>query len=143
MTTEDYLKMLTEHFPPPDGWIHPAAYILEHGRAYTVTDKTFKGRQMKMKECYRNATLKAMNDPRLTYVEGYASCGGIPIEHAWCADEDGNVVDPTVRPSERMPMSDYFGVPFDAETVAKTGLETGYFGILNPMTNRKLFRIEK
>lgn len=141
MTTRQYLEVMTETFRAGRGWLSATAYILKHGRAYTLTEASFDGRRGKMKECYRNAAMMAFMRPDLTYVEGYAQCGGLPIEHAWLVDADGNVIDPTIRRTklDTMPMSDYFGVPFDTELVMKTAHDTGYWGMIG-FHNRELLR---
>lgn len=143
MTTHEYLEWLTANMPAPEGWITHVGYVLKNGREYTLTADSFKGRRMLKKECYRNAGMMALRRDDLTYVEGYAMCGPIPIEHAWLADEDGNVIDPTIRQSATMPMSDYFGVPFTRAELEETIGRTGVWGIISVMTNRELFRLKK
>jgi hypothetical protein len=61
--------------------------------------------QFRMRECFSNAMQLALADPteRIKYVEGYANVNvGIPIHHGW-AEIDGNVIDLTIRRSDRAP----------------------------------------
>lgn len=46
--------------------------------------------------CYRNAIMLMAEHESYTYCEGYAllDCG-IPVEHAWCLNSRGQIVDPT------------------------------------------------
>jgi len=48
--------------------------------------------------CFRNALRLASERPDLRYIEGYGvsqEFEGMPERHAWCADSDGQVFDPT------------------------------------------------
>lgn len=50
------------------------------------------------KECWSNAYAACSDNPRLTYVEGYAVKVGWPLVmgHGWCVAEDGEtILDPT------------------------------------------------
>ena len=124
--------------PVPDGWqTTPDRIVLEHGRAYTVTAKTFKGKRGRQGACYMNAGRIAM-DTELTYVEGYVSLDGFPIQHAWLADADGNVIDPTLKPTAGTEFA-YFGVPFSRDFLRETALRTQYWGVLSLEHNRQLF----
>lgn len=38
-----------------------------------------------------------------------------PVEHAWCVDDAGNVVDDTLREAG----VGYFGIPFDSQLVVR------------------------
>ena len=72
-----------------------------------------------------------MKRPRLTYVEGYAS----GLEHAFCVDLQGNVVDPTLRTDSPLE-EEYFGIAFKTEWVKDPILNyyvrTGkwYYGVI-------------
>jgi hypothetical protein len=91
------------------------AFMLEHGRDYPVGQHTFSLPRAEPKACFRNAAILAFKLPHLTYVEGKVGVFGVPIEHAWCIDEEGVVVDPTIDRNitdgtfERI--GPYFGVP--------------------------------
>jgi hypothetical protein len=75
---------------------------------------TRKFRRTKMGDCFENALHAAMDDSDLTYCEGYAYSGLMPMHHAWVVDEDGEVHDPTWGTNERdHEASGYVGVAFD------------------------------
>jgi hypothetical protein len=84
------------------------------------------------KQCFRNSTWLALENSNLTYVEGYACPGGlIPIPHAWCIDEEGNVVDVTLRKPET---THYFGIPVSREFLQNFLDTSGYYGLFGEMT---------
>jgi len=97
-------------------------FVLKNGLMFT-------GRQMevtkgRIKECYCNAWHLA-DGRRLVYVEGFA-VGVIPVMHAWCVDEKGNIYDPTWEDGR-----EYFGVPFDLAYVTKVIFKKKTFGVLD------------
>ena len=104
----------------------PANFIITHGRPYGTDDKTFSGRRGKKHCCYMNAGRIAMADATLTYVEGYATVCGVPIEHAWTVTETGVVRDPTVKAGS---VEEYFGVPFKTDYLRRTIVKTGVWGL--------------
>lgn len=80
----------------------------------------------KMGECYRNAWMLAQLKD-LHYCEGYAVSGmlKLPLEHAWCVDDEGKVYDPTWLSG-----SDYFGVAFEDEVVSVVQVKAQHYGLL-------------
>jgi len=117
-----------------------AAIILDHGREYKPGPDTYKGPRGQQGACYMNAGRMVLNssaDEGLTYVEGYMTVYGIPIEHAWVVDKSGAVIDPTIKPDDNGHA--YFGVPFTTDYVRETALRTGMWGIISGMSNRELF----
>lgn len=84
--------------------------------------------QGRMKECYKNAALLAMEKPNYFYVEGIA-CGIIPVLHAWCVDKDKNVIDPTWPDGK-----EYFGVIIKKEFLFKQTVKWG-FGLIDNWKN--------
>lgn len=78
-----------------------------------------------IKECFTNAWHDANNHGWL-YIEGYADSGIIPVQHAWCVDENGTVIETTWEKAGQ----EYLGVALDTDWVAKVSVETGYWGIL-------------
>jgi hypothetical protein len=110
------------------GLMAPARFLLDHGRSYKLGPDSFKGRRMKIKECFRNAALQAMRHPELTYVEGYVEYI-IPIEHAWLVDKTGRVIEPTLR--RKTPVKDYFGVPVKTEYLIKTITRNKLYGVFD------------
>lgn len=89
-------------------------------------------RKMRDRECYRNATLVALEHPQFIYCEGLASipCIGLPVEHAWVVTEEGVVIDPTWKD---LGLS-YFGIPFDLDYISRAAAESGYYGVINTHT---------
>lgn len=63
----------------------------------------FLEKRMTPKDCFRNATVMALENPDLYYCEGYAfkPSLGIPIHHGWCVTNQGKIVDPTWETPEQ------------------------------------------
>jgi hypothetical protein len=82
-----------------------------------------------------NASHLALADTSLTYVEGTIAIHGVPIQHAWCADSDGVVVDPTLAPAiadqSYARIGGYYGVPFRTDYLLKASATNGYYGLLD------------
>ena len=93
--------------------VNPYALVLELGRSFTPQRRPKGIKRGRQKQCYENAYALLAQHPTLTYCEGFVLAEGvrIPVEHAWCIDEEGNVVDNTLRD----PSIAYFGIPFDRE----------------------------
>jgi len=113
-------------------------FMLEHGRDYQIGPDTFAGPRATARECYKNATHLAVENPALTYVEGKVSTMGIAIDHAWCVIADGIVIDPTL---DRAKADDtfarihgYFGVPFRTDYLHKAAFTNGHYGLLDIMS---------
>lgn len=115
-----YCQMINDHFYAPRlGPIPaPAALLLEHGREWT--ERRFTGWRGTPKACFANAQYLARTRKGLRYVEGFAT-RMIPVEHAWCIDAEGRVIDPTWDAGE----ADYFGIAFDREAVRRVRKITG------------------
>ena len=107
---------------------HPfMRFMLDNGKDYAIGPDTFAGRREARGRCYMNATLLAL-ETDLTYVEGMMSFLGVVIDHAWCVNADGVVIDPTLEPHDDT--GDYFGVPFLTDYVRAAALCNGYYGLL-------------
>jgi hypothetical protein len=110
-------------------------FKLQNARDYAIGPHSYSLPRGEPKQCYMNATHLALELPHLTYVEGNISMMGIPIEHAWCVDEEGAVVDPTIAPGLKDGsfdrVSDYFGIPFRTDYVRKASLRNGVYGMLD------------
>ena len=107
-----------------DGW------LLKHGQFFPHADRPASIPKMEDKQCFANAFTVAMDDHSLRYCEGYAT-SFIPVLHAWCITEDGDVVDPTWGQidADYWPPA-YFGVAFDLNAVAKQLVVQEHYGIL-------------
>ena len=87
-------------------------------------------------ECYRNASMLALENSEYTYVEGFAivkEMPGYPIAHAWVVDRRGFVVDSTWD----TPGSAYFGIPFKTDYVLETMNKTKVWGIIPEAPTKK------
>ncbi len=112
-----YLRVLTDFTAGKYGDVRAThELVLEYGQPYRLGPRSFDGPRRTPKACFMNAARLAIQDPTLTYVEGYVYTGVIPLEHAWCAHEDGYVVDPTLKvvPGDDR-VSGYRGVSFTTE----------------------------
>lgn len=94
-----------------------ANMLLEHGREFMVRSYPPDLERMAPKRCYENSLKLALRYPdEFTYCEGYVVTKLAPIPHAWCADEDGQVIDATLPDPE---WREYWGVPFKLSFAAK------------------------
>lgn len=99
------------------------AFLIQFGRIWTPSPWRLElGRRGRMGQCYGNAFLLAQRNPSLLYVEGVA--GEYRLDHAWCIDAAGLVLDPTWRETE----GQYFGVPLLLPVVARWILDVNGFG---------------
>jgi len=112
----------------PEGWLYDSVdhFILSEGHLGGPRIDTPNGACSVEKECYRNAAQLAIDHDGMTYVEGYAS-GIIPVQHAWCVDHGGRVVDPTWDDQGE---PHYFGVAFDTGFVMYEADRTETWGIM-------------
>ena len=114
-------------------------FVLENGYPYEVNEKSFEGKRAPMHQCFSNATKKVLNNPDLTYVEGFISVHGVPLHHAWTVDKSGQVFDPTVEGADYI--DGYYGIPFSRDYLLRTTLKNGVYGLLgheNPQSLQKL-----
>lgn len=110
------------------------AFLLVNGEVGKIPSSPPPIDLMKVKDCYRNATVMAVfeNPDKYEYTEGVVVTRGvpIPIEHAYLTDrKTGEVVDPTLG---WRPDASYFGVRIPKEIVAKSASDTGWYGVLTP-----------
>ena len=101
-------------------------FVLKHGRAWP-SRKLPKGyRRGREGECWGNSQLRLLRAPdKLIYVEGYAwsTNVGLPLPHAWLADDTGAVLDLTW---ENPDLATYFGVPFRSKYVLGAMVRRGF-----------------
>lgn len=86
-------------------------FVLQHGSEMEAAPWSERFRKGQAKQCYSNSlTLSAQTGYR--YVEGYVVPEGIsmPVLHAWNLNEDGRVIDVTLRTNGLA----YLGVVFSA-----------------------------
>jgi len=107
------------------------SFMLQYGRDYTISAHTYIGPREEPGACFMNAPHRAAFDSRLTYVEGYVFIYGLPIQHAWCADAEGFVIDPTITDNNDGRIGGYFGVPFLTEYVKKACKANGIYRVLD------------
>lgn len=117
-------------------------FLAAHGETYPVGPHSFSLPRDEPKQCYANATHLALSDPMMTYVEGKVTCMGLPIEHAWCLDETGTVVDTTLRDGlDGTPVDErvreYYGVTFRTDYLRKAILVNDCYGLLDIFYQRK------
>jgi len=108
-------------------------FVLRHGKAFVeiAPPRSLPVWAQEPHGCFANCLRLADFSQSLTYVEGFAVVAGcrIEVDHAWCVDDLGRVVDPTWK----QPGDGYFGVPFAASYVRrrlKAQLRTGWVDAL-------------
>jgi hypothetical protein len=118
-------------------YVNTEDIVLRHGRPYDGRPLPDGYEPGEKKRCFSNALETMVDDFDLTYVEGFAiSDGGlIAVHHAWCVDEDGNVVD-TTWPK---PGGTYFGVPLDRDYVTAVVLAKGSDTVFDWMRGEELY----
>jgi hypothetical protein len=113
-----YVKLKELH---PKMVLSPLIEKLLAGDGKFYTPQTLPSQYSKgtPKNCFQDAANLAMDHPDLTYVEGYATTGIIPVHHAWCADKDGKVIDPTWAAlgdnDEGIEHRSYYGIPIPTD----------------------------
>jgi hypothetical protein len=112
-------------------------FLLEEGRSYPIGPETYAGDRGRPQSCFRNSAELAQMRRGLTYVEGKVACHGVPIDHAWCIDTNGVVVDPTLRDNDDGHIADYFGVPFRLAYVMTALRINGFYGVLDMFYARR------
>jgi len=121
----DYIKQISK-LQKQCSNISRDEFILQNGKHFIPQSLPqhlvkYQGRK---KECFKNAYQFAGNG--FTYVEGYAF-SIIPVEHAWCVDNEGKVYEITWDE----PGSEYFGVQFNFEYIMEIALMKKCYGILD------------
>jgi hypothetical protein len=106
----------------------PSVFMMKLGRAWAPQALPVSVPRGPQRRCYENAGTLAIERPELTYVEGYAAAPGsiIPVNHAWCVDAEGRVVDNTFVEPEN---SQYLGVAISSTTLRALVMENGHWGL--------------
>lgn len=105
-------------------------FVLQEGKEY---DELISPKWMKpgeMRYCYQNAfdlVSSYGTSKGLTYCEGYARTEFFAMNHAWCVDSKGRIIDPTWVDRGTA----YYGVIMDWRYVFETMLGSGMYGILD------------
>lgn len=109
----------------------PSVFTLKMGRAWPAQPLPAWAPLGPKRQCYQNAGTLAIENPGLTYVEGYAQPPGLPpVHHAWCVDADGRVVDNTFTDPED---SQYYGIPIRPETLRELVEDIRQWGLFAEM----------
>lgn len=101
----------------------PYELILRHGEWFEPRARPDDVPVGERKYCFRNAFRLAVERPGLRYIEGFGvSPGweGWPERHAWCADSEGRVFDPTptwADPGRPLPILVLRGIALPLEFV--------------------------
>ncbi|ALG75738.1 hypothetical protein AL072_32910 [Azospirillum thiophilum] len=111
-------------------WRTPMAYLLNHGQSWAPVPLPTSIMHGALSDCFTNAWKTVQTQPDLRYVEGYGYDPdiGFPIEHAWCIDSAGRVLDLTWRDATRCR---YFGAIFPPKAVVQIQALTGVYGVLD------------
>lgn len=117
----------------------------QHFKPYIFPKKYNMGKQ---KQCYKNIFNLLVEDVKLIPVIGYAM-SYIPLPHAWCVTENGNVIDPTWDYDRYTWGKEYFGIPFKRKFILSQYMEKEYaYNIIDDYKNnyplmRGQFSIDK
>lgn len=129
-----YLEMMAKIVPNQDknGFKHAsvAHFLLSEAIFCNPIPRDSSIIQGEMKMCFRNAYNLAAANSSYVYVEGYA-VSMIPTLHAWCIDENKNVIDPTWTDGTA-----YFGVPFSLKYVNSVILSRQIWGVIDNWNDR-------
>lgn len=115
----------------------PSIFIRKMGRAWAPQACPPGILQGLKQQCYANAGSLVLDNPELTYVEGYACPPGlIPVHYAWCVDREWRVIDNTFDDAEG---AQYFGVPSSRSFLLSRVRETGVWGLMGDRITPELF----
>lgn len=131
---EDYFRMITGFNAdriPTDMYNGIPGLLQEEGKFYEARRLPAEYRKMRIRQCFNNALLMACWYPNLRYCEGLAH-GVLPVHHAWCLDENDEVVDPTWKLKDReLSEIGYYGVVIPTEVVRMAVITVDRSGILD------------
>ncbi len=106
------------------GWLYHSyeGFIMWEGTPRIDVRVDVSGR---VKECYKNAYMAAIEND-WSYVEGYAMSEILPVMHAWCLDNEGQVVETTWETAG----TEYYGVTLEIMWVTERIAATGMWGVM-------------
>ena len=110
------------------------ALVLQHGQEFKGVSRPDWCVRGTPKECFKNALHLSM-ETGLVYVEGFVF-RFLPIMHAWCIDDDGTVIDPTIDDPQDC---EYMGIPLTTEFILSVTDESGMYGILANPGSTKIY----
>lgn len=118
----------------------PSIMLLEHGRFFKAAALPTQYEQGVAKQCFGNAgRLVAIQHAPITYVEGLALKPGLfPMEHAWCVDDEGRVIDPTWDAPDACI---YFGIPIKESYLSAFIQNSGRWGLFDDRQFWKDFEV--
>lgn len=128
---KEYVRMMADFTVIHSGDIQTMYHLIQkYGVEFKPAARPSNVPKMRYKECFKNAFDLAMQTG-YTYVEGIA-CSFFPTHHAWCVDENGNVIDPTWDSPENC---HYFGIPFEWDFVMEKVESTMTYGVMCKFEN--------
>jgi len=106
------------------------AFLAEKGQAFTPQALPAWMARGTPKECFSNAANLVIDGAAPFYAEGYAMRPdiGLPIHHAWAADSEGRVIDPTWDAPEDCL---YLGVQIERAPLIRALMDLEVYGILD------------
>lgn len=131
---EQLLKMYKDQSPASqyNRWFNKTATY--YGENQIDKEKSIdlaKKLQASVKQCFGNSARAMMSGHNLRYCEGFVNWHGIPIEHAFCIDENDKVIDLTfgIDPKIRNKRAKKYNIKLN-ETEQEFGSE--YVGVIIP-----------
>ena len=125
--------------PAASNFMSIQEFVLKHGKHFEARNTTEDVPSDTPQQCFKNALELAWSSDEYTYCEGFISVHGVPLQHAWCINNKGKVVDPTIkRPGKDY---EYFGVCFKTAFVTDHVFARKRYGIIdNPEKKFPLLR---
>lgn len=125
----------------------PEELVLVEGTEYRGAELPAGYERGRPKRCFANALELALAHPELSYCEGYAMRGDLPlaIYHAWCVDHEGRLVEPTWETPD--PSASYIGITFPVVLVARSFFGRSFVGMIenfeqgHPLLRRPLLEV--
>jgi hypothetical protein len=134
--SKKYVTLMVETFKDRT----PLMYQVLHEKGQEFNRMPVKLTQLgPRRKCYMNAYRLSMQYANLRYVEGVATTTdlNLPMEHAWCVDDDGNVYDPTWDNG-----ADYFGMAIKMDSLVECMRKTGVYGFFNDLYAHRAHGVE-